>query len=177
MSDYYDQLDEAFNDALEESAGGLGFSPDGFGPDGFGPDGFEPESFGPDGFGLYEEEGDAFFGKAFKALGGLVKKLPLRQIMPIAARVAGGALGGPIGAKLGGMVGGMLGEEEYELELEGEGEFELESEFEDEAGPLQEDEAEAFGLDPLTDSLAESLATQAAWSVPTSPGPVRGSST
>ena len=78
----------------------------------------------------------------------------------MAARIAGGALGGPIGAKLGGMVGGMLGEEEYELELEGEGEFELE--YEDESGPLQEDEAEAFGLDPLTDMLAESLATQAA---------------
>lgn len=153
MSDYYDQLDEAFNDALEESAAGLGFGPEGFGPDGFG-----SEGFGPDGFDFHDGEGDAFFGSAFKKLGGLVKRLPLKQLAPIAARVAGGAIGGPIGAKLGGMVGGMLGEEENELGFDGE----LEAELEDESGPLQEDEAEAFGLDSFTDSLAESLATQAA---------------
>jgi len=154
MSDHYDALDEAFNDALEESASGLGYEPEGFGPDGLGPEGFDP-------FDPYEPEGDAFLGKAFKKFGGLVKRLPLKQIMPIAARVAGGALGGPMGAQVGGMVGGMLGEEEYELEGEGF-EPELEYELEGESGLLQEDEAEAFGLDSLTDSLAESLATQAA---------------
>lgn len=149
MSDHYDPLEEAFNDALEESATGLGYEPEGFGPEGFDP--FDP----------YEPEGDAFLGKAFKKFGGLVRQLPLKQLAPIAARVAGGALGGPIGAKLGGMVGGMLGEEEYEGEGEGF-EPELGFEPEGESGLLQEDEAEAFGLDSLTDSLAESLATQAA---------------
>ena len=78
MSDYYDQLDEAFNEALEESASGLGFEPEGFEPEGFGPDGFGPDGFGPDGFGLEEGEGDPFFGSAFKKLGGLVRKLPLK---------------------------------------------------------------------------------------------------
>jgi hypothetical protein len=157
MSDHYDALEEAFNDALEESATGLGYEPVGFGPEGFGPEGFDP-------FDPYEPEGDAFLGKAFKKFGGLVRRLPLKQIMPIAAKVAGGALGGPIGAQLGGMVGGMLGEEEYQLEGEGFEGFEPELGFEPEgeSGLLQEDEAEAFGLDSLTDSLAESLATQAA---------------
>ena len=161
MSDRYDPMEEAFNDALEEAASGLGYEPQGFAGDGFGNDGFGPENFGPEGFGNlgeYEEEGDAFFGKVFKKFGGLVRQLPLKQLAQVGARVAGGAIGGPIGAHLGGMVGGMLREEEYELEGEGFGP-ELEDEGE---GPLQEDEAEAFGLDSLTDSLAESLATQAA---------------
>jgi hypothetical protein len=160
MRNGYDPLEEAFNEELGESGALLGFGPEGFGPEGFGPEGYGPEGFGP-GDSLYEQEGDAFFGKAFKGLSGLVKKLPLRQLAPMAAKIAGGALGGPIGAKIGGMVGGMLGEEEYELEGEGyEPEFEDEQEWE--SGPLQEDEAEAFGLDSFTDSLAESLATQAA---------------
>ena len=157
----YDSMEEAFNDALEESAAGLGYSSDGLdGLDGFGgPEGFDFE--GADGFEPFDNfdyEGDAFLGKAFKKFGGLLKRLPLKQLAPIAAKVAGGALGGPIGAQLGGMVGGMLGEEE--LSLEGDG-FEFEASYEDE-GPLQEDEAAQFGLDSLTDSLAESLATQAA---------------
>lgn len=172
MSDRYDPMEEAFNDALEEAASGNGYEPrgfaadgfanDGFGNDGFGNDGFELEGFGPDGLGPegfgdlgeYENEGDAFFGKVFKKFGGLVRRLPLKQLAQVGARVAGGALGGPVGAHLGGMAAGMLREEESELEGEG-------FDFEDE-GPLQEDEAEAFGLDSLTDSLAESLATQAA---------------
>jgi hypothetical protein len=157
----YDPLEEAFNDALEESGMGLGFGPEGFGPDGFEPEGFGPDGFGPgDGYAMYENEGDAFFGKAFRSLGGLVKKLPLRQLAQRGAMIAGGALGGPLGAKLGGMVGGMLGENEaFESESF---EAELGFEGEEEAGMLQEDEAEAFGLDSFTDSLAESLATQAA---------------
>lgn len=157
MRNGYDPLEEAFNEELGESGSILGFEPEGFGPEGFGPEGFGP------GDGLYEQEGDAFFGKAFKSLGGLVRKLPLRQLAQKGAMIAGGALGGPIGAQLGGMVGGMLGEEEYELEGEGFGpepEFEFEQEWE--SGALQEDESEAFGLDSFTDSLAESLATQAA---------------
>ncbi|HMG47063.1 MAG TPA: hypothetical protein VK614_06355 [Allosphingosinicella sp.] len=153
MSDRYDPLEEAFNDALEESGALLGYEPEGFGPEGFGPG---------DSFGLYENEGEAFsFGKAFKSLGRVVSRLPLKQLAPIAGRVAGGLVGGPIGAQLGGMAAGMLGEEEYELEGEGfEPELEFEQEYE--SGLLQEDEAEAFGLDSFTDSLAESLATQAA---------------
>ena len=169
MSDRYDPMEEAFNDALEEAASGNGYEPrgfaaDGFGNDGFGNDGFELEGFGPDGFGPegfgdlgeYENEGDAFFGKVFKKFGGLVRQLPLKQLAQVGARVAGGALGGPVGAHLGGMAAGMLREDESELEGEG---FDFEDESE---GPLQEDEAEAFGLDSFTDSLAESLATQAA---------------
>lgn len=149
----YNSMEEAFNDALEESAAGLGYSSDGLdGLDGFGgPEGFDFE--GADGFEPFDNfdyEGDAFLGKAFKKFGGLLKRLPLKQLAPIAAKVAGGALGGPIGAQLGGMVGGMLGEEE--LSLEGDG-FEFEASYEDE-GPLQEDEAAQFGLNSLTDSLA-----------------------
>ena len=163
MSYGYDALDDAFNDALEESAAGLGYGADGFGLDGFGPgDGFDGYE-GYDGYDGYDGEGDAFFGKALKSLGGLVKKLPLKQLAPIAGRIAGGVIGGPIGAQLGGKIGGfaggMLGEEE--LGFDGF-EPELQFDFEDESGPLQEDEAEAFGLDSFTDSLAESLATQAA---------------
>lgn len=177
MSDRYDPMEEAFNDALEEAASGNGyeprgfadgfgnegfgndrFEPEGFEPEGFEPEGFEPEGFEPEGFGdqgQFENEGDAFFGKVFKKFGGLVRQLPLKQLARMGAQVAGGAIGGPVGARLGGMVGGMLGEEEYELEGEA---FDFEDEGE---GPLQEDESEAFGLDSFTDSLAESLASQA----------------
>jgi hypothetical protein len=169
MIDRYDPMEEAFNDALEEAASGGGYEPrgsaaDGFGNYGFGQDGFEPDGFGPGGFGPEgfldlgeaEDEGDAFFGKAFKKFGGLVRQLPLKQLAQVAARVAGGAIGGPAGAHLGGMAAGMLREDEAELEGDG-------LDFEDEGeGPLQEDEAEVFGLDSFTDSLAESLATQAA---------------
>jgi hypothetical protein len=159
MRNGYDPLEEAFNEELGESGSMLGFEPEGYEPEGYEPEGFGGEGFGP-GDSLYEQEGDAFFGKAFKSLGGLVRKLPLRQLAPMAARIAGGALGGPIGAKIGGMVASRLGEEEG-FDLEG---FEpgLQLEDEDESGLLQEDEAEAFGLDSFTDSLAESLATQAA---------------
>lgn len=164
MSDRYDPMEEAFNDALEEAASGLGYEPEGFGADGFGADGYD--GFGQDGFDPYDGEGDAFLGKAFKGFGRLVRQLPLKQLAQAGARVAGGAIGGPLGAQLGGMVGGMLGEDGFELEgegfdLEGEG-FDLEGEGEGESGPLQEDAPQAFGLDSFTDSLAESLATQAA---------------
>lgn len=155
MSNGYDPLEEAFNEELGESGSMLGFGPEQYDPEGYGPEGYGP------GDSLYDQEGDQFFGKAFKSLGGLVRKLPLRQLAPMAATIAGGALGGPIGASLGGMVGGMLREEEYELEGEGF-ELEFEDEQEWESGLLQEDEAEAFGLDPFTEGLAESLATQAA---------------
>jgi hypothetical protein len=166
MSDRYDSMEEAFNDALEEAASGLGYEPEGFGADPYGADGFE--GFGSDGFDSYDLEGDAFsFGKAFKGFGRLVQQLPLKQLARAGAQVAGGALGGPIGAQLGGMVGGMLGEGEgFDLEGEGfdyEGEgFDFEGEGEGESGLLQEDAPQAFGLDSFTDSLAESLATQAA---------------
>ena len=170
MSDRYDPMEEAFNDALEEAASGNGYEPRGFAAgDGFGNDfsndfsndsfeleGFEPEGFG--GLGENENEGDAFFGKVFKKFGGLVRQLPLKQLARAGAQIAGGAIGGPVGARLGGMAAGLIREGEYELEDEGEG-FDLEDEGE---GPLQEDEAEAFGLDSFTDSLAESLAAQAA---------------
>jgi hypothetical protein len=140
MSELYDPLEEAFNEALGE--GGDGF-------------GFEPEEFS-DGFGDFEEEGDAFFGSLLKKASGLLRNLPLKQLAQTGARIAGGAIGGPVGAQLGGMVGGMLGEEEEEI-----GGYGFEPEDEDE-GPLQEDRPEAFGLDSLSDSLAESLAAQAA---------------
>lgn len=142
MSELYDPLEEAFNEALGEGGDGFGLDPEEFG--------------GTDGFGDLEEEGDAFFGSIFKKLGGLVKNLPLKQLAQTGARIAGGAIGGPVGAQLGGMVGGMLGEEEEEL-----GGYGFEPE-EEEEGPLQEDRPEAFGLDSLSDSLAESLAAQAA---------------
>jgi len=146
MRDYLSSTDEAFNEALQESAFGLGFDTEEFASDGFG---------GGDHYGLYEEEGDAFsFGKAFKSLGSVVNKLPLKSLAKAAATVAGGAIGGPVGARLGGMVGGLLGEEE----MEEEGLFEEE----EESGLLQEEEAELFGLDSFTDSMAESLAVQAA---------------
>lgn len=159
MSDYFDPLEQAFNDALEESASGLGY----------GGDPFELEGPG-DGFDPFDTEGDAFFGKAFKSLGNLVKKLPLRQLAPIAGRIAGGAIGGPIGAQLGGMAAGMLGEDHLDgldgfdsLDgLDGLDGFDSEASFETESGLLQEDAPQAFGLDSFTDSLAESLATQAA---------------
>ncbi|HEX8124791.1 MAG TPA: hypothetical protein VF548_04345 [Allosphingosinicella sp.] len=164
MSNRYDPMEEAFNEALEEAASGSGFEPQGFGGDGLGNDGFESDGFESDGVraealgsqGENEDEGDAFFAKAFRKFGGLVGQLPLKQLAKAGAQVAGGAIGGPFGARLGGIAAGMLGEEEYGFEGEA---FNLEDEDE---GPLQEDEAEAFGLDSLTDSLAESLAAQAA---------------
>jgi hypothetical protein len=171
MSDRYDSMEEAFNDALEEAASGLGYEPEGFGGDSLGSDGYDAfggEGFNPDGFDHYDSEGDAFLGKAFKGFGRLVRQLPLKQLAQAGARVAGGALGGPIGAHVGGMVGGMLGEDQYELEgegfdFEGDGfDFEGDGEDEGESGLLQEDAPQAFGLDSFTDSLAESLAVQAA---------------
>lgn len=103
-------------------------------------------------FDALDAEGDEFFKKAFRRIGRSLKKFKfLRKLAPIAGRIAGGSLGG------------MLREEEL-LDFDGEGaEFEdfdgFDSEDEDgEDEALQEDEAEAFGLDTLTDGLAEELA-------------------
>ena len=117
----------------------------------------------------FDAEGDEFsFKKTFRRIGRGLKKFKfLRKLAPIAGRIAGGFFGGPVGAKLGGSLGGMLREEElYGFDdFDGEGsDFEDFEDFdaEDEDEALQEDEAEAFGLDALTDGLAEELAAFAA---------------
>ncbi len=95
-----------------------------------------------EGFG--ESEGEQFFGKAFKKIGGFLKKAApiLKQVAKVAAPIVGTAIGGPIGGKIGSMAGKLLGESEYEagfeFEMEGESEAEMEAVLQ---GPLSEQQA------------------------------------
>ncbi len=70
-----------------------------------------------------EDEGEQFFGK----IGKFLKKLPLKQLVKVAAPLVGTAIGGPFGTALGGLAAKALGEGEYEDESEvhGEGEREV----------------------------------------------------
>lgn len=156
MSDYFTDQEEFIESFVRD--GELALEGEGFGEDPFGEQ--FGDSFG-DPFGGADGEGDQFFKKALKGVGGFLKKSGLPGILgkfaPVAGRIAGGMFGGPIGAQIGGRIGGMLGEEEgfdFEDELQGEDENEAEI--------LQEDRPQAFGLDGLTDSLAEELAAEAA---------------
>lgn len=95
-------------------------------------------------FGAFENEGEQFFGKAFKKIGGFIKKVApiLKQVAKVAAPMVGTAIGGPIGGKIGSMAGKLLGEAElegyYESELEAENEAEMEAVLE---GPMSEQQA------------------------------------
>jgi hypothetical protein len=107
--------------------------------------------------GLGEFEGEQFFGKAFKKIGGFIKKAApiLKSVARVAAPLVGTAVGGPLGGALGSMAGKLLGESELE------GEFELEMESESEA------EMEAALRAPLTEhqALGELMAAAASRAV------------
>ena len=95
-------------------------------------------------FGALENEGEQFFGKAFKKIGGFIKKAApiLKKVAKVAAPIVGTAIGGPIGGKIGSMAGKLLGEAEYEGYYESEGEFENEAEMEAVLeGPMSEQQA------------------------------------
>ena len=142
---------EGFGETLGEGEGAFGegeWELEGAFGEGEGPLGeFENESFslGESEFeGLGEFEGEQFFGKAFKKIGGFIKKAApvLKQIAKVAAPIVGTAIGGPIGGKIGSMATKLLGESEYESEFE----FEMESESEAEMeavmeGPMSEQQA------------------------------------
>lgn len=142
---------EGLGETLGEGEGAFGegeWELEGFG-EGEGPLGeFENESFST-GYesefeGLGEYEGEQFFGKAFKKIGGFIKKAApiLKKVAKIAAPIVGTAIGGPIGGKIGSMATKLLGESEYESEFEFE--YEAESEAEMEAvmeGPMSEQQA------------------------------------
>ena len=125
------------------------------------------EDFEGDGFGLMEDfedfedfeggdfedpedfeggdlEGDEFFGKIWRGIKKVAKKVaPIaKRFAPVIGKVIGGALGGPAGAAIGGKLGGFV------QQMEGEDE----GETEDEMGASYE----GSGLD---ESLAESMAT------------------
>lgn len=108
---------------------------------------FENEQFGLGESELetyFENEGEQFFGKAFKKIGGFIKKAApiLKKVAKVAAPIVGTAIGGPIGGKIGSMAGKLLGEAEgegyYESEWEAENEAELEAVLE---GPMSEQQA------------------------------------
>jgi hypothetical protein len=132
-------------------------------------DGYEPldaEAVGEE-FHGFDAEADAFFKKAFRKIGGALKKGigHLRKLAPVAGKIAGGFFGGPLGAKIGGQLGGMLQEDEgfdgYEQESFDFEEFDSEDESMEQE-PLREDQPQSFNLDPFTDALAEELAASAA---------------
>lgn len=141
---------EGFGESLGEGEGAFGESEwefEGFG-ESEGPLGeFENESFslGESEFESFgESESEQFFGKAFKKIGGFIKKAApvLKKIAKVAAPIVGTAIGGPIGGKIGSMATKLLGESEYESEYE----FEVESESEAEMeavleGPMSEQQA------------------------------------
>jgi len=83
----------------------------------------------------YEDEGEQFFGKMFKGIGGLVKRAApfLKKIAKVAAPMVGTAIGGPFGAVLGNLASSALGEEEMEDELHEYESHEYEDEYEDES--------------------------------------------
>lgn len=145
---------EAFGEAFGEGEGAFESEWEAEGALGEGPLGeFENEQFlGPLVSGIagllgeseYENEGEQFFGKAFKKIGGFIKKAApiLKSVAKVAAPIVGTAIGGPIGGKIGSMAGKLLGEAEYEGYYESE--FEAESEAEMEAvleGPMSEQQA------------------------------------
>jgi len=141
--------------------GPYGEVPLGEGPLGEGPLGeYEDEQFvgGLLGETSYESEDEAFFGKAFKGLGGLIKRVApvLKQVAKTAAPMVGAAIGGPLGGKIGSFVSQALPESEfeseYEYEFEGEGEAEFEAVME---GPLTEQQ----GLGELMAAIASKAAT------------------
>ena len=149
-----ERLDAFGGDGLFESASD--------GLDDFG-DALDGRAIGQAGDGSaagFDAEADEFFKKAFRSFGRGLKKLKfLRKLAPIAGRIAGGFVGGPLGAKIGGKIGGLLNEDEG---FNGEG-FDNED-LDGEDGELREDEAGRYGLDPLSDGLAEELAALAATS-------------
>lgn len=174
MIDDLDPLDGEGFSKITEADIADGFDGEEFDGENFDGEGFygeradaldEYEAFGdPEEFDGLDTEGDAFFKKMFRKIGrGLRKFKFLRKLAPIAGRIAGGFVGGPLGSKIGGQIGGLLREEEAidafddPLDLE---ELEYEDEAEDEV--LREDEAEAFGLDSISDGMAEELGALAA---------------
>jgi hypothetical protein len=164
MNDQYDPIDiQQFGDGFDlEQPQADGFDLEDY-------DGYEPldaEAAGEE-FDGFDAEADAFFKKAFRKIGGALKKGigHLRKLAPIAGKIAGGFFGGPVGAKIGGQLGGMLQEDEgfdgYEQESFDFEEFDSEDESMEQE-PLREDQPQSFNLDPFTDALAEELAASAA---------------
>jgi len=102
------------------------------------------EGKGEGGYGEFENEGEEFFGKIWKAakkVGGVLAPLA-KKFAPQIGSVIGGALGGPAGAAIGGKLGGFV--KSMESEDEGETEDEMNATSEVPATESQLSEAVAI---------------------------------